>query len=330
MEHMDRIGVVVIGRNEGERLKRCFKSILGKVPIIVYVDSGSTDGSKEYAQSLGVEVVSLDMKIPFSAGRARNEGFSHLLSYHGNLEYVQFVDGDCEVCDGWLTSAHDYLVMNPGFAVVAGRRIEKYPEASVYNRLCDIEWDTPIGEAETCGGDFMIRTEAFSQVGGFNPSVVAGEEPDLCYRLRKHGWKVYRFDHLMTRHDAAITRFGQWWKRTVRCGHAYAQGYSLHRGDKAGYCLALSRKSWIWALFFPVTVLVLTIIGGPVFLLLLGGYLLQFVKVVLGVNKRLENMRFSMLYGFFTVLAKLPQLVGQVLFIKRKMMGKKPSIIEYN
>jgi GT2 family glycosyltransferase len=330
IEEIEAIGVVVIGRNEGERLKGCLKSLVGRVKSIVYVDSGSSDGSLEYAQSLGVDVVSLDMTIPFSAGRARNEGFEQLRKHQHELTYVQFIDGDCEVAEGWLTAAHDFLEKETGFAVVAGRRHEKFPERSVYNQLCDIEWDTPVGETEVCGGDFMIRAETFAQVKGFNPSVVAGEEPDMCYRLRKQGWKIFRLDHSMTHHDAAITRFSQWWRRTVRCGHAYAQGYDLHRSDGEGYCLRLSIKSWIWALVIPVMVLVLTLTGGPLFLLLLGFYPLQFIKITRDVNQRLKSGKLSAIYAIFTVLAKWPQLIGQMLFVKRKLMGKKPSIIEYN
>ena len=327
---MDTIGVVVIGRNEGERLKRCLASVLEKVRAIVYVDSGSTDGSPEYAKSQGVEVVSLDMSIPFSAGRARNEGFDHLQQNHKGIRFVQFVDGDCEVCDGWLGKVFDFLEVNPEYAVAAGQRHEKFPEASVYNRLCDLEWNTPVGEAESCGGDFMIRADAFAQVQGFNPTVVAGEEPDMCYRLRKNGWKVYRLDHSMTMHDAAISRFGQWWNRTVRCGHAYAQGYYLHRQDGEGFCFRLSSKSWIWALCIPLIILLLSVFVSPLFLGLLGFYPLQFAKIAVQENKRIKNGKLSLIYAFFTVLAKWPQLMGQILFVKRKLMDKKLSIIEYN
>ena len=78
-----------------------------------------------------------------------------------------------------------------------------HPEASVYNRLCDFEWDTPVGDAEACGGDFLARAAAFGSVGGFDERMIAGEEPELCYRLRRGGWRIHRADHAMTLHDAA-------------------------------------------------------------------------------------------------------------------------------
>ena len=76
---MTRVGAVAIGRNEGERLRRCLTSLLQQIARVVYVDSGSRDDSVAVAQSLGVKVVVLDTSAPFSAARARNAGFDALL-----------------------------------------------------------------------------------------------------------------------------------------------------------------------------------------------------------------------------------------------------------
>jgi GT2 family glycosyltransferase len=324
------VGAVVIGRNEGERLKRCLQSIVPLVDRIVYVDSGSTDGSVEYARSINVDVVGLDMSMPFSAGRARNEGFFYLQEEHPDLKYVHFIDGDCELDREWLAFAFAFLEKKKDCAVAAGRRKEKYPQATVYNLLCDIEWNTPIGEAASCGGDFLIRCEAFVQVNGFNPIVVAGEEPDLCYRLRHKGWSIYRLDMDMTLHDAAITKFSQWWKRAVRSGHAYAQGYMLHRKDGLGYYRKPCLQIWLWALFFPVAVVTATLLVSPLFFLFFLAYLAQFVKITLYIHNRLKNLQQSIVYGFFTVIAKFPQLMGQLIFLKRKILKSGYSILEYN
>jgi GT2 family glycosyltransferase len=195
---------------------------------VVYVDSGSTDGSAEWASSHGASVVELDMNTPFTAARARNAGFERLSELATGLELVQFVDGDCEVAPGWLERAAAALRSNPCRAVVCGRRRERFPERSVYNQLCDMEWDTPVGPTESCGGDAMMRASAFREVGGFRPDLIAGEEPELCFRLRRAGWTVERLDAEMTRHDADMTRFREWWRRAVRSGHAYAERYALH------------------------------------------------------------------------------------------------------
>ncbi|MEN8140596.1 MAG: glycosyltransferase [Thermodesulfobacteriota bacterium] len=330
---MADIGVVVIGRNEGERLKRCLESVRDQVGQVVYVDSGSSDASVEYARSRQVQVVCLDMTIPFSAGRARNEGFACLQEGRGGtgLRFVQFVDGDCELEPGWLKAARDFLLAHEDFAVAAGRRKEKFPEASVYNLLCDIEWNTPIGEARACGGDFLARAEAFGQVGGFNPAVVAGEEPELCYRLRQRSWRVMRLAEAMTRHDAAITTFGQWWRRSLRTGHAFAQGYALHgRAGRERYYRRESLQSWFWALLLPLLVVVLAVMGGGKILLLLPlVYGLQMARIFCRSHKRLGRAPAAP-YAFFTLLGKWPQFMGQLLFVKRRLRGRDFAIIEYS
>jgi GT2 family glycosyltransferase len=251
---LKQVGLVAIGRNEGKRLHQCLLSVLGKVAHVVYVDSGSTDGSIELARSLGVDVVELDLSTPFTAARGRNAGFHRLLQANPQIEFVQFVDGDCEVVEGWLERALHELESQSNVAVVCGRRRERFPEQSIYNRLCDIEWDTPVGEATACGGDSMMRVEAFQQVGGFNPTLIAGEEPELCVRLRQKGWKIFRLDAEMTLHDAQMTRFGQWWKRSLRAGHAYAEGAWLHGREPERHWVKESRSIWLWGLgVLPVT-----------------------------------------------------------------------------
>lgn len=227
----DEIGVVVIGRNEGQRLIECLASVKCITDSIVYVDSGSTDESIAVAQSIGALVVKLDLTQPFTAARARNEGVAALEASRPAVRFVQFVDGDCILVHEWISKAIAFLRQRADIAIVCGRRRERYPAASVYNRLLDLEWDTAIGEALACGGDALVRVQAFKAVGGFRPSLIAGEEPELCVRLREIGRKIWRLDEEMTTHDAAMSRFGQWWLRSVRGGHAHAEVSRLHKGS---------------------------------------------------------------------------------------------------
>src|SRR5262245_39089288 len=124
-----RIGVVAIGRNEGERLRRCLASAAGAARL-VYVDSGSSDGSVALARSLSAEVVELDPHRPFTAARARNEGFARLRAIAPAFEYVQFVDGDCELLPGWIETAAAFLDAHREVAVACGRRRERFPQRS--------------------------------------------------------------------------------------------------------------------------------------------------------------------------------------------------------
>src|ERR1700737_4853160 len=173
---MGDIGVVVIGRNEGDRLAHCLRSVVGLGVTVVYVDSGSSDQSVEMAQRLGVSVLELDRALPLGPARARNEGLQRLIELDPSVRFVQFVDGDCELCEGWIGAAAGQLRESATTAMATGRLRERFPEASIYNQICDIEWDGPVGEVPACGGIAMVRLRAFQDVGGFDPSVLAAED----------------------------------------------------------------------------------------------------------------------------------------------------------
>lgn len=322
------VGVVTIGRNEGERLQRCLESICNTTRRIVYVDSGSNDGSVGLSRAMGIEVVELDPRLPFCAARARNEGCARLLESYPGLEYVFFVDGDCEVRPGWLEQACHFLDEQPQVAVVWGRRRERYPERSVYNLLCDIEWEGPAsaGETKACGGDALMRVAAFRQVKGYRPDLICGEEPELCVRLRQAGWRIWRLGNEMTLHDAAMYRFGQWWKRMVRGGYAYAQGASLHGAPPERHWVAESRRAWIWGLFIPLAILLLIGLVGWWAILLLIIYPLQIIRLaVRGKRSARENWwRAGAL-----VISKFPEMMGEMKFVLDRLRGANSRLIEY-
>jgi GT2 family glycosyltransferase len=320
------IGVVVIGRNEGQRLERCLLSLIGQADQLVYVDSGSCDGSVKFAAELGVQVVALDMTQPFTAARARNEGFTCLMGIVPSISYVQFVDGDCEVDGGWLSKGQAFLDQHPDVAVVCGRRRERFPQRSVYNLLCDLEWDTPVGQTKACGGDALMRVDAFMAVSGFRPELIAGEEPELCLRLRAAGWKIWRLPEEMTLHDAAMTRFGQWWRRSLRAGYAYAEGAYLHGLKPERHWLRESRRAWFWGLILPLTILVVSLLSGGWGLWLLLIYPLQTARLARrGSRSRRENWW----QAVFLVLGKFPEMLGQAKFLLNRFAAGKALLIEY-
>jgi glycosyltransferase involved in cell wall biosynthesis len=320
------VWVVIIGRNEGNRLLRCLQSLSNQVSQLVYVDSGSTDDSVNLARGMGAEVVALDMTTPFTAARARNAGFDQVKRLDPQVEYVMFVDGDCEVSSDWLNIAGNFLATHLDVAAVCGRRRERYPEKSIYNLLCDIEWDTPIGETRACGGDVLLRADAFESVGGFRPDLIAGEEPELCVRLRSAGWKIWRLDQDMTLHDAAMTRFGQWWKRTVRAGYAFAEGAHLHGSPPERHFVRESRRALIWGLAIPVVAVILTVWLGVWGLTVLLVYLVQILRLALFGSRSKRENRWRAL---FLVIGKFPEAVGQLNYFYNRTLGKTARLIEY-
>lgn len=315
------IGAVVIGRNEGNRLRVCLASVVPFVESVVYVDSGSTDGSVALAQGLGADVVALDMSLPFTAARARNVGYRRLLDLHPDIRFIQFVDGDCEVIPGWIDAAFRYLDDHPDGAVVCGRRRERHPERSLYNRLCDVEWNTPVGDALSCGGDALIRTEALVRVGGYRDSLIAGEEPDLCLRLRREGWRVHRLDQEMTRHDAAITHWTQWWRRTVRGGHAFAEGAWLHGASPERHWVRETARALAWGALLPLAIATLGFVVDARAWLLFLIYPLQWLRLALRDG--------SPAAAFFTLVGKFAEAQGVLKFCLTKLSGRTGQLIEY-
>jgi GT2 family glycosyltransferase len=326
---LDRVGLVAIGRNEGDRLHRCLTSAKAQLGRIVYVDSGSFDGSEELARSLDVPVVNLDMSIPFTAARARNAGFERLMALHPGVEYVQFVDGDCELDAGWLQRGMAELDADPGLAVVAGRRRERHPEETIYNRLCDLEWDTPVGPAKACGGDALFRVPAFLESGGFDSSVLAGEEPELCVRLRKRDWRILRADAEMTLHDAQMSRFAQWWKRNVRAGYAYALGAFLHGASPERHWVRECRSIWFWAFWLPLAAIALALPTRGASMLLLIGYPVLAWRIARHCRRRGLSSGETRLFTVFTILGKFPQLIGQMLFRADRWSHRRRGVMDH-
>jgi GT2 family glycosyltransferase len=321
----ESVGVVVIGRNEGERLIRSLNSLSVDPAKVIYVDSGSTDQSVERAKELDVVVVSLDLMLPFTAARARNEGFAAMMALHPNMQFVQFLDGDCEVVEGWLHTAVKFLCEHPDVAVVCGRRRERYPQASIYNRLCDLEWDTPVGEAASCGGDSLMRVESFRSVGGFRTDLMAGEEPELCMRLREGPWRIWRVDAEMTLHDAAIIRFSQWWRRSVRCGYGYAEVFRLTRRSPLALYKRESGRTLFWAGVLP-TVIVIGCFFHPIAIVAVLIYPLQIVRIALG---RGATVAFSWKYAMYMTIAKFAEMQGVIRYEWDKLRDKTAQSIEY-
>lgn len=332
---LSTIGVVVIGRNEGERLRRCLMSLLG-MSHRVYVDSGSTDGSQDLARRLGFEVEEITTPPGFTAARARNAGLKLLLELAPDLAFVQMVDGDCEVVPEWLPAARAALEADPRLAVVFGRRRERFPSATVYNWMCDDEWNVPVGEVRSCGGDALFRVAPLVEVGGYTDTFIAGEEPDLCLRLRQRGWTIRRIADEMTVHDAALHRFGQWWRRAQRAGHAFAE--LTHRHGQAG------DPTWRRQLG---STLAWAGIGGGGFLALFSGVFLRH-PVLLAVGgiglalfglqglriarKRMQEgvgLGQALPWAALIMIAKFAELTGVLQFHGKRLAGRSPTLIEY-
>jgi hypothetical protein len=318
------IAAVVIGRNEGDRLRSSLRSVQDASLPVVYADSGSRDQSPALAENLGIPVVRLDPGRPFSAARGRNEGMAEVLRLSPTAEFVMFLDGDCTLSPCFPSAAAEAFKENPACAVVIGNLTELHPEASVYNRLCSIEWQSPAGfivDGRGLGGIMAVRVAAFQQAGGFNEQVIAGEEADFAARLARAGWSVLKIDTPMATHDAQMMHFSQWWRRTVRAGHAMAHRYLGHgqtatpaKGRAVGSAL-------FWGCLLPLAVLLLLIPTGGASLLLFAGYGWLGWRIYLHYRQRGLTPSDARLVSRFIVYAKVPEFLGILRYLTNRLRG---------
>ena len=322
------LSVVVIGRNEGARLERCLESVRSadyprQYMELIYVDSGSTDGSCALAERLGARVVQIEADRPCAAA-ARNAG-----SRAARFELVHFLDGDTLVETDWLRTAVR-VMRETGAACVYGHRAEIDPRKSLYMRVASLEWYVPPGPAALCGGDALFRRDALEAVGGFNESLIAGEEPELSCRLRCRGFSIWRSDEPMTQHDLDITRFRQYWRRAVRSGWAYAVvGVTCRAGTERvwrGRNLAnvLEVSAWVGLVVAAV------FLSEWRFLLALAGLVAtRVIWIGRGVRPRVAGWRDALLYGIHCQFARLPILVGQIRGLWYLLRQRPAKLIEY-
>lgn len=326
------LSVVIIGRNEGTRLERCIRSVQaqrgfpGRVEIL-YVDSDSTDGSPERAESLGARVLVVHPERP-SAALGRNTGWRA-----ARAPLILFLDGDTVLDPEFVVRTLPVLA-DPEIAVVWGHRRELHPEASVYNRVLDLDWIYPPGPSEFCGGDALMRRSALEEVGGFDPTLIAGEEPELCQRLRAEGFRIEHIDAPMTGHDLAIHHWRPYWRRAVRAGHAYAEIADRLRNGPFPLWSREVRRNRLHA-----SALLLVAAAGLGFSLGLGQIwplalmLALYLALVLrtayrsGWKSRDPTTRF--LYGIHSHLQQIPILFGQIGYLLTRRSGRRKGLIEY-
>lgn len=323
-DELDGVGFVVVARNGGERLRDSLRSVLVHGRPVVYADSASTDGSTHQARDLGAQVVEVDGSARQTAARGRNAGFARLRDLMPHVAFVQFVDGDTTLDAGWPRAAARAMRSDPTLAVVCGRLRERQIAGNPFSRLFDLEWDGPVGEIRACGGIAMFRASAFLDAQGFDAALVAGEEANLCARLIERGGRVARLDAPMGEHASGIDRLSQWWRRTARVGYAYARAAAGGEPTDANKSRQVASAT-LWAAGMPAIALAAAL-GGVLLpgmwrglawgglALALGAYGLLLWRIYRGVLARGRPAADARLYAAFCLLAKWPQLQGQLRY----------------
>jgi glycosyltransferase involved in cell wall biosynthesis len=323
--------IVVIGRNEGQGLARCLESIqqVRGVTIreVIYVDSDSTDGSPELASRYGATVIKVHPERP-TAAIGRNAGWRRAAS-----ELILFLDGDTVLHPDFPLAACYALSLDASIAVVSGHRREIHPEQSVYNRVSDLDWVSPTGFSEFCGGDALMRHKALLETGGFDEGLIAGEEPELCRRMRARGYRILHIDHPMTGHDLQILHWSQYWKRATRTGHAYAEVSERFRDSDDPLWTSERNGNLIRGGFWIVSFAAAIAAGfwyGPVSITLwLALLLLLSLRSAWKARWKTRNTFTLLVYGIHSQLQQFPICVGQLKYELDKIRRKRSRLIEY-
>jgi len=326
------LSVVVIGRNEGARLARCLASVAaiggqaGSIEVL-YVDSASTDDSVEVARTFGVKVIALTAERSCAA-RGRNAGWKA-----ASASIVLFLDGDTELASDFVARSIEEF-QNPRVAVVFGHRRERNPGESIFNRVLDLDWISPAGLADFCGGDALMRRSVLEEVGGFDESLIAGEEPDLCRRLRLRGYLVLHVDRLMTLHDLAMTRLSEYWLRAKRTGYAYAEVSARFGASRSPLWRRESNRN-----LRNGAILVGLVLGSlacslalhsatPLSIALVGVVALA-TRTAIRNRWKSSSPATLLMYGLHSQLAQIPILFGQLTYRFRRRQGTIQRLIEY-
>lgn len=324
----DGLGVVVIGRNEGERLSRALAAVVAPGRTVVYADSGSRDGSPARAREIGAFVVEL-ASGPHTAARGRQAGVEELLRIDPGVAYIQFIDGDCIVQPGWLAAARRFLDEHPRVAAVTGRRREERAAESLWSRLVDINWDEPPGPATIPGGDFLCRVDALRQVGGWDTGLIAGEDPDLGFRLVAVGWGVHRLADEMTSHDVAMSGFAAYWRRAVRSGYALAEVGWRHRRGAGGMYLRRTAGTVFYAMVLPAAIGAGAWLWWPSVAVPLLMYARQVIVTVVWCRRRRRTWSMSAAFAAVHFVCRWGAMLGVARFVLARASGRRPALIEY-
>ena len=332
IERFPTLSVVVIGRNEGELLARCLESVQrmrwpGSLELI-YVDSCSSDESPELAGRAGAHVIRLDTGKP-TAARGRNAGWRQ-----ASAPLILFLDGDTILDPDFPQRAFDALGADPSVAVIWGHRREIHPTTSIYNRVLDLDWIYPPGITDFCGGDALVRRDVLGRVGGYDESLIAGEEPEMCRRIRECGYKILHIDAPMVGHDLAITCFRQYWKRTVRAGYAYADVAARFRGAGEAFWVDEARRNIVRGVAMvvaPAAGLAISLAAASVVPALLAAGIFGMLAVRTACRARWKCAQWStlLLYGIHSHVQQIPILWGQLKFHMDRRKGRRRQLIEY-
>jgi cellulose synthase/poly-beta-1,6-N-acetylglucosamine synthase-like glycosyltransferase len=222
---LPRIDVVISTLDEERYVERCLEHVLGQdypreLVKTILVDGGSTDRTVELARRLGEADDRLDV-VADGLRRSLPEAINVAVA-RGSAELVAKVDAHGYPARDFLRSAADAFERAGEDVACVGGRPEQTGETewgraaalartsrfgvggSVYAGTTELE----LVDTVQCG---VYRRDALERVGGFDPTMVYGEDDELNWRLRDAGYKILldasiRFVYVARASPAALFR----------------------------------------------------------------------------------------------------------------------------
>lgn len=309
------IAAVVIGRDEGERMTRSLRSVLGVAAPVVYVDSRSQDGSVARARALGVDaVVELSVPPPCTVARARNAGLAAALALAPDLELVQFLDADSELFPQWIATARAAMAREPALGAVYGAVHERAPAASWLSRLYHVQFAELRQVPDQCPGMSVMRVAALRVAGGFVDDLAGYEDREITARLHRAGWQVRQLAADMARHEVRAASLPAWWRRRVQGGIALAHELSLHDAAAPPRVRRAVLSAGVWGAAVPLVAALAAATAPAILPLVPLAYAALFARITWRARATGVSMRDAALYAAALVLGKVPEAFGFVRF----------------
>lgn len=228
------VSVIVPAYNEKEGIAKAVRSLAnGDYPEIevIVVDDGSTDGTADIVDGLGLPNVRLVRKPNAGKSSALNTGV--MLAKH---DLIVMVDADTI----FEPDSVRHLVQpmaDPAVGAVAGN-VQVGNQTNLIARFQHIEYvvgfnlDRRFQDELQCmptvpGAIGAFRREALSQVGGISDDTLA-EDTDVTMALCRAGWKVV-YEEKARAWTEAPTVLSQLWRQRYRWSYGIMQAIWKHR-----------------------------------------------------------------------------------------------------
>ncbi|MHB1766172.1 MAG: glycosyltransferase family 2 protein [Gammaproteobacteria bacterium] len=278
------VSVIIPAHNEERHIAKCLHSVLKtgwprEMLELLVIDHSSTDRTAKLAQTAGARVLSLSTgKI----GSVRNAG---LAAAKG--EFVAYVDGDCTVPATWLQAAIGLLQSDQSIGAVGGPCLSPADGTWVERSIVPSAIESGLARRvkAIATSSFIARTSLLRDIGGFDETLISGEDDDMSNRIRSRGLA------LVSTSDCHIVHHGypQTWQDMLK-KEIWHGSHHIEVRTEFDLTLLLTFLFLLASMAAPVLLVIAALSPGPKSFYALGvSLILQLVPPSLLAAKRLRQ-----------------------------------------